>query len=223
MRSRVDLTGQRFGKLVVIERLCRNQHGEIVWHCRCDCGNERDVVGSHLKNGIVTDCQICARQRRAIDLTGQRFGRLVAIERAPVNAKNGNALWVCQCDCGERRVVDGYILRSGKQRSCGCLRRETARRNAEANAAFMAVSHNNGAALKNSDGVYYSSLHLSKRNHTGHIGVSIDHKTHQYIARLKFHGEYVLNQSVKTYEEACALRENAELKYLHRNSARQTH
>ncbi|BEI52534.1 hypothetical protein AWA2045_06650 [Lactiplantibacillus plantarum] len=41
----------------------------------------------------------------AIDITGQHFGRLIAVHRAG-RAKNGNALWFCQCQCGRTCVVD---------------------------------------------------------------------------------------------------------------------
>lgn len=55
------------------------------------------------------------------DLTGQRFGRLVVVERAGSDTK-GNAMWKCQCDCGEVRVVNSRNLLSGNSKSCGCLK-----------------------------------------------------------------------------------------------------
>ncbi len=61
---------------------------------------------------------------KLIDLTGQRFGRLVVIERAK-NQKNGHARWVCRCDCGKTITTNGYDLRSGHTRSCGCIYIET--------------------------------------------------------------------------------------------------
>ncbi|RHO08431.1 AP2 domain-containing protein [Clostridium sp. AM22-11AC] len=56
---------------------------------------------------------------KMIDLTGQRFGRLVVIERA--GSRGGKATWLCQCDCGNQTVVIGGILRRGLTKSCGCL------------------------------------------------------------------------------------------------------
>ncbi len=56
-----------------------------------------------------------------IDLTGQRFGRLVAIE---VALKRGNRRWICRCDCGTTKPVLQQSLLSGLTHSCGCLRRE---------------------------------------------------------------------------------------------------
>ena len=53
-----------------------------------------------------------------MDITGQRFGRLVVVERAE-NDRNGTAQWLCHCDCGAEKIVKGINLR-GQTRSCGC-------------------------------------------------------------------------------------------------------
>ena len=57
-----------------------------------------------------------------IDLTRQRFGRLTVVEKSL--SKHGFVSWVCECDCGTECVVSGQELRTGKTKSCGCLRRE---------------------------------------------------------------------------------------------------
>lgn len=56
------------------------------------------------------------------DLTGQRFNRLVAIER--YGTKCGLTAWLCQCDCGKQTVVIGSDLMKNHTKSCGCLRNE---------------------------------------------------------------------------------------------------
>ena len=68
---------------------------------------------------------------KAKDRTGQRFGRLVVIRQAkrPEYSSCKHAMWECQCDCGNRAIVSCGSLISGQTRSCGCLRRETAREN----------------------------------------------------------------------------------------------
>jgi hypothetical protein len=57
-----------------------------------------------------------------IDLAGQRFGRLLALEPAGLNAQ-GRLLWLCRCDCGnEIKVPCGNLARSNKRIwHCGCL------------------------------------------------------------------------------------------------------
>ena len=54
-----------------------------------------------------------------IDLTGQPFGRYTVIREC--GRKNGHVAWLCRCDCGREKVVDGAFLRNGKIQSCGCL------------------------------------------------------------------------------------------------------
>ena len=61
---------------------------------------------------------------KAIDLTGQRFGRLTVLYRDDSFAKDGHACWICQCDCGALVPVRSSLLRQGGTRSCGCLARD---------------------------------------------------------------------------------------------------
>lgn len=68
-----------------------------------------------------------------IDITGQRFGRLVALSRNG-NGPGRSALWLCICDCGAEVTTRGKFLREGSAQSCGCLRKERA---AEANSARL--------------------------------------------------------------------------------------
>lgn len=57
------------------------------------------------------------------DLTGKRFGRLIALCNDAEN-KTKNSKWVCQCDCGGVKSVSIPNLKSGHVSSCGCLNRE---------------------------------------------------------------------------------------------------
>ena len=59
-----------------------------------------------------------ATEKRLIDLTGQRFGKLVVISRE--SKYNRNATWQCLCDCGKETVVRGDVLCRGTTQSCGC-------------------------------------------------------------------------------------------------------
>lgn len=58
-----------------------------------------------------------------VDHTGNRFGRLVVIRRAP-NSKGGKARWLCRCDCGNEKEVAAYSLVSGRVTSCRCYHRQ---------------------------------------------------------------------------------------------------
>lgn len=59
------------------------------------------------------------------DLTGKRFGKLTVIQRAE-NDKYSHARWLCKCDCGNTKVVNGFNLCKGYTKSCGCYNSEIA-------------------------------------------------------------------------------------------------
>jgi hypothetical protein len=61
--------------------------------------------------------------RRFVDLTGKRFGRLTVLSYQG-RPKPSFHVWQCGCDCGNETVIEGSRLKSGKAKSCGCLRRE---------------------------------------------------------------------------------------------------
>ena len=61
------------------------------------------------------------------DLTGMTFGRLKVLKRLPDRILKSNkkvTLWLCLCDCGNTKEVQGSNLKSGKTKSCGCLQKE---------------------------------------------------------------------------------------------------
>jgi hypothetical protein len=59
---------------------------------------------------------------KLVDITGQRFGRLVVLERSP--HRSSMTRWRCRCDCGRETTPKGVNLKGGKTRSCGCLANE---------------------------------------------------------------------------------------------------
>ena len=59
----IDLTGQRFGRLIVIKQTDKNQWKNICWLCRCDCGKEKIIRGGHLKSGNTKSCGCLAKEQ----------------------------------------------------------------------------------------------------------------------------------------------------------------
>lgn len=122
MKKFIDLTGQRFGRWTVI-RQAEDKDGKIYWHCKCDCGNEKDVYTSNLTRGKSKSCGCLVKERasqeKTKDLKGQRFGLLTVIKR--IGRKSGYVTWLCKCDCGKEKIVDSHSLTSGNTKSCGCL------------------------------------------------------------------------------------------------------
>lgn len=56
MSAKIDLTGQRFGRLVVVEETGRASGNKVLWRCVCDCGNETVVRGICLRSGHTASC-----------------------------------------------------------------------------------------------------------------------------------------------------------------------
>lgn len=56
MGKLIDLTGQRFGRLVVLDYLGLNKHRKAVWRCRCDCGKNVTAIGTELRSGHTKSC-----------------------------------------------------------------------------------------------------------------------------------------------------------------------
>ena len=65
------------------------------------------------------------------DLTGQKFGRWTVINITDKRTKNRTIIWHCKCDCGNEKDVDGYTLKSGQSKSCGCLHKEIVKKKVE--------------------------------------------------------------------------------------------
>lgn len=130
-----DIVGKRFGKLTVRAYDGFEHHGrnKVHWYvCDCDCGTKGfRTTRSCLLKGDTKSCG-CAHKDagNAVleDLTGQRFGRLTVVERAPnrvsKSGKTRSIMWLCRCDCGVEKAFAARALKTGMTRSCGCLQKE---------------------------------------------------------------------------------------------------
>lgn len=94
-----------------------------MWLFKCDCGGERITTTTHVKSGLVKSCGCIWRTstKPRIDVTGQRFGRLTAIDY-------NDGKWRCQCDCGNVVYRKHQDLIHSKEPSCGCYLKEGIRR-----------------------------------------------------------------------------------------------
>lgn len=129
-----DMIGKKFGKLTIVRRdkihITPSGQKKVMWLCKCDCGNEKVVASQDLKSGHTKSCGCIPTKKRGsglIDLTGEKFGKLLVIERAEdyvYKNKKGMLItsprWLCQCDCGNTIIVQGGNLRSGNTTNCGC-------------------------------------------------------------------------------------------------------
>lgn len=118
----IDLTGKRFGKLIVVKKDINSRPKKIRWICQCDCGSkEKSISVSNLKSGQTKSCGCIRKGMNTKEMTGKRINKLIVIRKHGYN-KSGQATWLCKCDCGSTSIVDGNRLRTGRVKSCGCTK-----------------------------------------------------------------------------------------------------
>ena len=100
MGALIDLTGRRFGRLEVLRRAeTRYKYGaqgqvirtEPTWLCRCDCGNERVILGMNLREGRSNSCGCLAAELRSEMMKARHRGRCGSNDHDPAAAPPAGA------------------------------------------------------------------------------------------------------------------------------------
>ncbi|MFD1268101.1 hypothetical protein [Paenibacillus motobuensis] len=206
MARRIDITGQRYGRLTVLKEV--EPRGYVrVFLCRCDCGNEKEITMPQLRSGKAKSCGCLNRERTSArntrNLTGKRFGKLTVIKRAATNHQSGKAARECRCDCGNIIETAGVYLTRGETTSCGCHKREIGAK----------LQEYNDKNLRN-NGVFVPLLMSKLRadSSTGIKGVS-PVKGGRYRAHIGVKGQKIYLGEYASKERAAAARKAAEEKY----------
>lgn len=131
-----DLTGQRFGRLIILEKTEERKNNSIVWKCQCDCGNICFKDSHSLNKGSTKSCGCLVKDnakiqglKNAQDISGQQFGHLTALYQLDEIQQGSGHFWVCQCDCGNIKKITIHNLKSGRTTSCGCIKASTGETN----------------------------------------------------------------------------------------------
>lgn len=211
MTVRLDLTGDRYGRLTVISEADRVEgNNDRWWHCQCDCGNRKIVRMNQLRIGRTKSCGCLKKERTSAanikDLTGRTFGKLTVIVRSEKLDTKKRVFWSCKCECGKIVDVPTTNLLSGTSKSCGCRRVEIGHRVQGFIEKYYRKDNVRTTALRRKRG---------KNNTTGIKGVS-EYKTKSGIKYRVFIGIKNKNLylgSYETLEEAATVRKNAEEEY----------
>jgi len=124
-----DLTGMKFNRLTVVSR-AENKGKNAAWNCLCECGNTIIVKSNCLISNRTKSCGCLAKETiielgksNKKNLKGLVFGKLTVIEqiKTPINLKSKSLFWLCQCECGNKIIVQSGNLLSGNTQSCGCI------------------------------------------------------------------------------------------------------
>jgi hypothetical protein len=102
MDRRLNLAGQNFGKLHVIETTHKNRHGAVMWRCRCLCGAEVTTQAGHLRSGHTKSCRSCSSRRHGYEGTptywswGHLIGRCTNEKNLAYPNYGGRGIRVCE-------------------------------------------------------------------------------------------------------------------------------
>ena len=121
MPGRLDLTGNTYDELTVVEMLY-NYNNKHRTYCRCTTINGDEVIvrADALQSGATHRAKGAGRIKGAIDITGQRFWLLKAIKPTEKKSSNGSIIWECVCDCGNTTEIPIGQLTRKHTLSCGC-------------------------------------------------------------------------------------------------------
>ena len=192
-----DLTGQRFGELLVLGMAPPRKNGGIWWRCECSCGKEYEVPGTLLVTGRRTHCGCLTRRGRPNDIAGQRFNRLTALYPTQERDAKGSVIWHCRCDCGNEVDVPYNYLLYCDIKSCGCQKKE---HDQKLSAFLTHVSNTSLDMVK--------SRKVPKDNTTGVRGVYLIKG--RYEAKIVFQKKQYYLGKYDTVAEAAKARQAAE-------------
>ena len=124
-RRSSKLIGKKYNMLTVVDFGYQDKKHNLVWKCLCECGNTTYATSYELQSGHKKSCgclqKYVAGHCNLKDLVGRRFTKLLVKERCG-STENGQALWLCQCDCGNSKITTTVSLLHGRTKSCGCLK-----------------------------------------------------------------------------------------------------
>jgi hypothetical protein len=83
-----------------------------------------------------------------LQLLGLRFGRLLVISREKTH-RNGSYYWLCACDCGKQKTINGSSLKDGSTKSCGCFRDENAGTYNIRHGQYRSLTHSTWRSMRN--------------------------------------------------------------------------
>ena len=210
----IEPVGKRFGRLVIIEEAGENKHREVLWLCRCDCGNIIKAIGVNLRKGSAKSCGCL--QKEAVGITGnnnKKHGmtgtKTFAIWQAMVQrCTNSNSKGYKYY--GKRGITvnkkwfkfEGFLEDMGEKPEGLTLDRKNNEKGYyKENCRWVSMfvqSHNK---------------RVQKRSVTGITGVTVDKETQKYKAYIRVRGKAFHLGYFVDLQDAKIARKEAELKH----------
>lgn len=211
MSVKLDVTGERYGKLIGVQRLI-NQKGHSVWLWKCDCGNKKEILLVNVRRGLVKSCG-CLNLERLIKHKMSKH-------------------WLYSTFCGIKSRCNNpknkkYTLYGARGIKCGfktfeefCSYVQTLpnfNRVKEFRLSINRIDNNGDYKVGNLEWASYqkqeANKRLSKNNNSGYEGVSYIKKRNKWGMCLQILGRKAITSSHNTLEGAINARKKAEQEY----------
>lgn len=219
MAQRLDIVGEKYARLLVIEYSHQDKHGKSQWKCLCDCGNEVTTSGAAMRKGNTTSCG-CYNLERVGQMNYKHGGCGSGVEFYHPNYQSWMAMRQrCYletvehyCEYGGR----GIIVQESWLDEFEGLKNFTEDMGLRPDGLSLDRIDPNGNYTKENcrwatDSLQAYNTRQSKNNSSGRTGVYLCKKTDTWWAGICKDGKFQRLKGGMNYEDACAVRAAAEL------------
>lgn len=210
MRAVIDMTGQIFGTIIVIDRnLKQDKNKNAYWNCKClKCGRLHVVAGCYLREKKTYCCSKCSNPTRTNDSTGQQYGNWLVIDKDTI--KNHTQYYFCKClKCDNVFSVNGKNLRNGNTTQCLSCSKKNQRSKGEQYIYQILIDNNIDFQEE-----YFQLI----KNRKLFFDFVIFNALHQIIKVIEFDGDQHYNRNNPWYSEDMTLRDKLKNEWCKNNN-----
>ena len=207
--KKTDYTGKKVGWLTVLKELPKQKKNDVVWLCQCDCGKMINRTSAYLRTVGTASCGCYAAEHHKMqrkDITGKRFGKLVAVEPTGNMSERRQCIWRFRCDCGNiiERPAPEITKRNNPTRSCGCSKTGYIGNSEHGKQHYHNIEKNYVMGT-NIERIRRGDASPMKNNTSGYQGVSFISTRNVWVAAMRFQGSLV-SKTCHSLEDAIAAR-----------------
>ena len=206
----VDITGMKFGKLTPIEVVGKNKRRQLMWKCKCDCGNESVACGSEMRLGRIKSCG-CSRKEK-IKFKHKRGNDYDLTHEYGIGYTTKGEIFYFDLEDYEKiKPYSWYASRGYIRTLSGKTHISMHRLVLNTSKIVDHINHNKSDNRKSN--LRECTPAQNSMNRNGVKGISFHRPSHKWCARIGINCKTIILGSFKTQQEAIEARKKAEKQY----------